>query len=330
MRFGVELDASGGLAEAVAIASLAEDLGYDSVAVSEHHGSAGAVAHPLVLLTAVAMRTERVRLIAQVILLPLHHPILVAEQAAMLQALSRGRLTVGVGLGYAETDFATFGVPRSERAGRMTEALGLLRRVLYDERVVHDGNYWPGVRAHVRALLGENAAPPLWGGGWTEAAIHRLAAHVDAWAAGAMVDFDKVADCYRSFATGYEAFQGARPSEFPVSREMFCAPTHAAAVAVGGKSVFQLYQTTFMHWGHPLLGREEREMSYEELAVNRFLIGTPNECVDLISRLDALGVTHLSFRFRTPGVTWEDATDSLKLFAQKVMPHFVRKPTHTV
>src|SRR5215471_13193156 len=100
-------------------AVLAEELGFDCVWVSEHHFSPDAWnPSPFTFLAAVAARTERVRLGTYVLLLPFHNPVRVAEDIAVLDNISGGRVDLPVGVGSAAEEFRTFGVPFNERLGR--------------------------------------------------------------------------------------------------------------------------------------------------------------------------------------------------------------------
>lgn len=321
MRFGLELEAGEGLAGLIESAVLAEDLGYSSVGVSEHHGPEVAVPHPLVALAAVAARTERIQVMSHLVLLPLHHPVLVAEQAAMVQAISKGRLIAGVGLGYVRDDFLSYGVDFSQRAARMEEALPLLRRLWEEDEVEHYGRFYGLSGTRVRQYLEGFGRPALWGGGWAEKAIRRLARVADAWVAGPMADFATVGRCAATFHSA-AAERGFEPQELSVSREVFCAPTRREAEEVGGARLFDRYRSTYLRWGHPCLGEAEQRMSYAELADDRFIIGTPDDCVKSIRRLEAIGVTRISFRLSSPGIAAEAAHSSASLFAREVMPVF--------
>ena len=117
-------------------AVLAEELGFDCVWASEHHFSPDAWSpSPFTFLAAVAGRTERVRLGTFVLLLPLHNPLRVAEDVAVLDNISEGRVDLGVGVGSAPNEFATFGIPVEGRLGRTFEALRIIERCFTGERV---------------------------------------------------------------------------------------------------------------------------------------------------------------------------------------------------
>ena len=121
--------------EVIAEAQLAEASGFDSCFFGEHHQDRdGFLPSPLVVATAVAARTERLRVGTSVILLPLHHPVRVAEDAITLDIVSKGRLVLGVGIGYQETDFRAFGVSMADRVGLFEEGVEILRRCWAGER----------------------------------------------------------------------------------------------------------------------------------------------------------------------------------------------------
>lgn len=107
----------------------AEAAGFDSVWLGEHHNNPILHPAPLIGLAAVASRTTRIHLGTGVLLLPLYHPMLVAEEGAMVDMISGGRLILGVGAGYAPEEFAAFGYSLKERGSRMEEGAALLSRL---------------------------------------------------------------------------------------------------------------------------------------------------------------------------------------------------------
>jgi alkanesulfonate monooxygenase SsuD/methylene tetrahydromethanopterin reductase-like flavin-dependent oxidoreductase (luciferase family) len=147
----------------------AETLGFGSVWVSEHHFVDDDYASStLVLLAALAAATERMWLGTNVLVLPLHDPVRLAEDALTVDALSGGRLRLGMGLGYREADFTTFGVPMRTRRRRFEDHWEVLRRA-------GRGEGDPAVAPRpVRA-----GGPELWIGALSPAAIARAARLAD-------------------------------------------------------------------------------------------------------------------------------------------------------
>ncbi len=125
-------------------AARVDALGFDGIWVAEHHCvSQGYDPAPLVALSALSQVTKRCRLGTQPLLLPLRNPVLVAEEAAAVDMFSGGRLILGVGVGYLESDFDAVGISRKERGARMDEALDILCKALWeDEAFDYEGKFF--------------------------------------------------------------------------------------------------------------------------------------------------------------------------------------------
>jgi alkanesulfonate monooxygenase SsuD/methylene tetrahydromethanopterin reductase-like flavin-dependent oxidoreductase (luciferase family) len=156
--------------DAVPLAVAAEEAGFDSFWVSEHHGLPdGYLPSPLTLLAALAPATSRITLGTGLLLAPLHHPLRIAEDAAVVDVLSGGRLVLGLGLGYAEHEYAAFGVDPAERGTRLDALVRALRTA------------WTGEPVHcdVLGLSGARVTPvpgrriPVWLGGYAARAVRR-------------------------------------------------------------------------------------------------------------------------------------------------------------
>jgi alkanesulfonate monooxygenase SsuD/methylene tetrahydromethanopterin reductase-like flavin-dependent oxidoreductase (luciferase family) len=118
----------------------AEELGYESVWLTEHHFAPdGYSPNPVPLAAAIAMRTSSMRIGTNLMLAPMHHPVRLAEDAAMLSILSGGRFDLGLGIGYREMEFAGLGVDRRHRPSLIEEAVAVLRRAWSGEPFSHEG-----------------------------------------------------------------------------------------------------------------------------------------------------------------------------------------------
>src|SRR5438128_2391505 len=185
MRVGLSpLQAGGDFEQTIEECGRAEAAGFDSVWLGEHHNSAVLHPTPLVRLAAIASRTQRLRLGTGVLLLPLYHPLAVAEEAAMVDVISRGRLVLGVGTGYAPEEFAAFDVSIKERGSRMDEAVPLIKRLWSEEKVTHEGRHYRMTNATVSPRPVQRPGPPLWFAGWVAPAIRRAARLGEAWLGG--------------------------------------------------------------------------------------------------------------------------------------------------
>jgi alkanesulfonate monooxygenase SsuD/methylene tetrahydromethanopterin reductase-like flavin-dependent oxidoreductase (luciferase family) len=166
-------------ADALDLAVLAEELGFDSVWASEHHFvDDGYLPASLPLCAAIAARTTRVRIGTGLLLMPLHDPLRIAEDAAVVDLLTGGRLILGLGLGWREEEFEGFGVPLGDRVRRMEQAVGVLRGAWAGEAVSAGGS---AVRVTPRPARPEG--PPIWIGAWAEPAVRRAGRLADGFVA---------------------------------------------------------------------------------------------------------------------------------------------------
>jgi probable F420-dependent oxidoreductase len=167
------------------LAEAAEEAGFDSVWATEHIvvgpeavDPYGRGYDPLVTLGWLAGLTESVKLGTSILLVPLHHPILLAKQAATLQEISGGRLLLGVGVGWHEDEFRIMGVPFAGRGRRANEALRLMR-ALWRGETSFEGEVWSFSDATFGPLPAPE--PEIWVGGSSPAAIRRALELGDAW-----------------------------------------------------------------------------------------------------------------------------------------------------
>lgn len=225
-----------------------EALGFDAVWLPEHHFAIyGMLGNPLLLAAAVAQRTKRMDIGTAVVVLPFQHPLRVAEDAAMVDALSGGRLLLGVGRGYQPPEFHGFGVPQGESSEMFEESFVILKRALSGEKFAYDGKYWnfdEPIEIYPKAI--RKPHPPFYMASVSRRSLDVAARHnMSLLRAPQFSNLDDVAtafDDYNNMLTGY----GHNPDALdqPVSIRVYVAPTMEEAKA----------ETEHALWFYRLLG----------------------------------------------------------------------------
>src|SRR5712672_3006105 len=158
--------------ELQAIVSQIDRCGFDSIWVADHIWYPAAILDPLLMLAQAAVVSRRLLLGTSVYLLPLRHPVPVAKQVATLDHLSEGRFIFGVGVGgeFAK-EYEVCGVPHNERGPRLTEAIGILRKLWTGAPVSHEGRYYGAFHdVPMQPPPRQPGGPPIWCGGRSDAA----------------------------------------------------------------------------------------------------------------------------------------------------------------
>lgn len=152
----------------------AEQLGFHSAWIGEHHfGEYGVCGSPALIIAHAAAVTSSIRLGAGVVLLPLHHPVRIAEDYAMLDVLTEGRLEVGIGRGWQPVDFAGYGIDPAQNQEMFDEGIEILKRAWTQHRTSFRGRHYSldGVEIRPRPL--QQPHPPLWMAAVSESSFKR-------------------------------------------------------------------------------------------------------------------------------------------------------------
>jgi len=199
-------------ADLLSLCAEAERLGYDAVWVTEHHFvDDGYMPSLLPVCAAIAARTARVRIGTGVLLAPLYHPLRLAEDAATVDLISRGRLVLGLGAGYRDEEFAGLGVPRAGSAAALEATIATLRRAWSGEPVA----VGEGSPVRVTPRPHAPAGPPIWLGARKRPGIRRAARTAQGFLA-ARVTPEEFAAQVRVLREEL-AVQGRDPAEMPVA-----------------------------------------------------------------------------------------------------------------
>jgi probable F420-dependent oxidoreductase len=205
-----------------AFAPRAEALGFDSLWVSENILGANPVLESVALLTYTAALTTRARLGTSVLLTVVRNPVLMAKSLATLDQLSRGRLTVGIGIGGARVQEPVFGVTTERRPRRFIEGLQVMKALWTQQKATFEGEFWNFKDVAMEPKPVQRPHPPVWFGASEPIALKRAARYGEGWmGAGATssADFVKQAALMRQFLE--EA--GRDPATFPISKRVYLA-----------------------------------------------------------------------------------------------------------
>jgi len=160
-----ETDDGARIQEQLALAELAEELGYAGIWLTEHYFTGESVYNdPLTFAAALASRTKRMRIGFAVIQMPFHHPVTLASQLALLDNLSGGRIDVGIGKGtvYNEYEFLGHGLSSKDSRARMEEAFEIFRRIWTETPLDFEGEYYSVKVPALRPAPVQRPGPPLW------------------------------------------------------------------------------------------------------------------------------------------------------------------------
>ena len=327
VKFGLQPTEGGSFFdEALAEIRLAEEVGFDSVWLSEHHGVRNHYwPNPLLALGAFAIKTTRVALGANVIVLPFYHPRRVVEDAAMVQLLAGGRLILGVGMGYREDEYAGFGVPTSERGRRYEEGLAAIRYLLSDERADFAGRYFPmgSIRVEPKAMV------PVWAGGWGTHNLRRAAQYTDAWIPGPVADLDRLLSC-RALYHGFLRAAGHDPATRPrpLTRELIIAPTDAQALDAAERYLLPIYRDEYGGGWKNSLVDTRKAGNLAAIGQQRFIVGSPAGVIEGIKFFaDRFGCDHMIFRLYGPHTPHDFIMEEIALLGREVLPAFARTGT---
>jgi alkanesulfonate monooxygenase SsuD/methylene tetrahydromethanopterin reductase-like flavin-dependent oxidoreductase (luciferase family) len=306
---------------------LARAVGFRSVWASQHYLSAPfTYFQPIPTLARLAADAEGMTLGTACLLLPLHHPVEVAEQIATLDVITGGRFVFGVGLGYRDAENAAMGQDPRRRVTRLVEGLEVLERLWAGEPVSYRGRCFTldDVRISMPPL--QRPRPPIWLAANSDAGVRRAARLGDAWI---MNPHATLATIERQQALFRETRQEAgRPPavETPLIKECYLAPDSATAFAEAAPFLEAKYGA-YRRWEQDkaLPPGESLGGDFAGLARDRFVIGDPVRVREELARYrERLGVTTLIVRLQWPGLPQEKVLRSIRLLGTQVVPKLTR------
>lgn len=322
-----QVDMVAALGEQIGLVHLVRDLGWDSLWTGQHFlTDSSAQLSPTVAMARLAAEAGDMEIGLGVLLLALLHPVDVAEQVASLDVVCRGRAVLGVGLGYRQVEFDAFGVAETEGRSRFVENLRIVRALLAGQAVDADVPWCRLQGATLSVLPARPSGMPVWIGANGDGAVRRAARLADAWFINPHSTLPTVVrqlELYR--ATRAEAGLPP-PAEVPVIREVVCASTQERAEALARRYLGEKYRA-YMDWGQDQVLPEDEsfDLPFAELATQRFVVGTPQHCLDqLAAWRRVVGASHFVLRTHWSSMPVEDAATSIELLSKEVLPELRR------
>ncbi|MDE0028150.1 MAG: LLM class flavin-dependent oxidoreductase [Deltaproteobacteria bacterium] len=305
---------------------LAEELGFECFMFNEHHflGYGGLVANPAVMLAAAATRTSRIRLGPCIAILSVRHPLQVAEDYAMVDAISGGRLEFGIGLGNTALDYRVFETPQEEGRARYQEAHDIIVKAWTQERFSHEGEFWKFEEITLYPRPVQQPLPLTWVAGTSPEGLGwagRNGYHI--MTVGHPHPPDKVGAGVQAWREGLAA-TGRDPADYHCQYHLRTYVNENAMIArETGEKAIDRYEA---------ISRIQRKAPpppgfvYDwkgMLETGRNLYGTPEQCIEIIKHASRhYHFDTLTHNFNFGGLPHEEVKKSMRLFAHEVMPAF--------
>lgn len=304
-----------------------EDLGYDVIWVTEHHFiEDGYLPSLLPVAAVIGDRTKRVRIGTYVLLLPLHQPLRVAEDAAVVDIISNGRLILGLGQGYRLEEFAGFCIDRDQRPRMFEEGIEILQGVWTQDNFSYSGQHYQVKNVTLTPKPVQQPYPPLGIGARGRKPTRRAAKYGCHLMGGALGQYEIYVNALKEY--------GRDPKDYDVMnlRPIYVHRDPAQAWKEAGEHIFYLFQNYGKWFGAAADLKSDTRLgamnvaSFADIRATDFwrdivIAGSPEQVTErLLKEHERAPCDHLLF-FVLPGLAYDKMLQSMRLFAEEVMPH---------
>jgi alkanesulfonate monooxygenase SsuD/methylene tetrahydromethanopterin reductase-like flavin-dependent oxidoreductase (luciferase family) len=312
------------------ITQAADELGFRNMWLAEHHFSTyGYLSRPLTYATHLANKTKRLRIGTAVIVLPLHHPLVVAEEIATVDLLSGGRLDVGLGRGYQNYEFERLGVDLSESRARWEEEVDVILLALKGKPFSYEGKYYQIPETTVFPVPIQQPHPPIW---VTAQSLPSVEATVrrgfNIITGGSGVPIERLREFREALERHLDTYKPKNPIKVGTQRFTYVAESEADARAAAEQARWNMRVTLSLRHnysrvenGHAIPVPFDNEPTTDDILDKFSVIGTPDTCIRQIRRLrELVGITHFNASFWFGDLEQARVLRSMERFAREVMP----------
>ena len=317
-------------ARGVEMGQAAEALGFANIWLAEHHFSTyGYLSRPVQLATYLAAKTTRLRVGTAVIVVPLHHPLVIAEEIATLDLLAGGRVDIGLGRGYQHYEFERFGLELEQSRDRWEESVDVIQKALAGGPFTYDGKFYKIPETSVFPQPVQRPHPPIWVTAQSpesvEAAVRR---GFNVLTGGFGVPIERMAEFRRQFDRLVAEVRPPRTPLVGVQRAVYVTDSEADARAAVEEARWNMRVTLSLRnhrerveGGRAIPVPLPTEPTTDDLLDRFLVIGTPATCIRQIERIrDQVGITHFNCSFWFGDLEHARVLRSMELFAREVMP----------
>jgi alkanesulfonate monooxygenase SsuD/methylene tetrahydromethanopterin reductase-like flavin-dependent oxidoreductase (luciferase family) len=304
---------------------VADAVGFDAFSMGDHYNIPGLQRlNQVPALARLCGEAKRCAVGTAVLLLGLRHPVTVASELASLDVVNDGKSFFGFGLGYRVDELNAFNLTRAQRFNRFVEGVEVVKRLWTEDHVSFEGKEFQIKDATIDPKPLQKPRPPIWIAANSDAAVERAAQISDGWMIGPHSAIQELERQVRLCREAWAAAGKAGKPDIPIIRETFVAKSRKEALEKARPCLEQLYRAIYVKWKQNEAMSDPKELSwaFDRLAEGRFILGSPEECIDQIKEYeDRLGVTYMLPRFDwTPGLPQEEIIASMRLFGEKVIP----------
>ena len=270
--------------EVVEQVRLARDAGFDALAAGHHYLSPPFQSlQSLPLLARLSGEAPGMELCLSVLLLAMLNPVQTAEEVASLDIMSEGRVVFGIGIGYRDVEYEAFGMTSRERVPRMLEALDLIKRLWTEEVVTHEGRFFRVHDATCTIRPVQKPYPPIWIAANADPAVLRTARMGLSWFINPHAALPTIERQWQRYKQALAEANHPMPAARPIALELHVAPTREEAVATA-RPFLEAKYAAYAEWGQDkaLPGQESFRVPFDDLARDRFILGTPDEVIEQI------------------------------------------------
>lgn len=316
----------------VELAQAAESLGFRNSWLGEHHFSTyGYLSRPVQLATYIAAKTTKLRVGTAVIVVPLHNPLVVAEEVATLDLLSNGRADIGFGRGYQHYEFARFGLELDPARARWDESIDIIMQAFKGQPFTYKGKFFDLPETSVYPQPIQKPHPPIWVVAQSPYAIEATVRRgFNVLTGGYGMPVEMLGEFGNIMKRVVDQVQPATAPNIGVQRAVYVTKSEADAREAAEQARWNMRVTLSLRNGYEQVVNGSavpvpvpNEPSIDDLLERHLVIGTPETVIRQIKRIqDVVGITHFNCSFWIGDMDQARVLRSMELFSREVMPAF--------